>query len=232
MWRRSRRRVPGPDGWFTRFKDGSPDRTTDSAVHGSRFVYGVESAYSNLVSISEQSTDSLRTWQTAFGLTRSSVRTTPINASWTVTATEPDNTYSITLYQTGRLASVTRYCVVDMEAFARYLAVEVITGHYDGYAKAVNNYRIFIQRTNSDPIQIPGHRIYFIPHGMDQIKTNTATAGEGSRLVVASDALQCRRNLAATCATTERTLPTRRVRGVSVHKPDVQIGTTQTFLSS
>ena len=37
------------------------------------------------------------------------MRTTPVNASWTVTATEPDNTYSITLYQTGRLASVTRY---------------------------------------------------------------------------------------------------------------------------
>jgi RHS repeat-associated protein len=67
------------------------------------------SAISNLVSTSEQSTDGLRTWQTSFGLTRSSVRTTPINASWTVTATEPDNTYSITLYQTGRLASVTRY---------------------------------------------------------------------------------------------------------------------------
>ncbi|MBL9166811.1 MAG: RHS repeat-associated core domain-containing protein [Verrucomicrobiales bacterium] len=67
------------------------------------------SAVSNLVSISEQSTDGLRTWQTSFGLTRNSVRTTPINASWTVTATEPDNTYSITLYATGRLASVTRY---------------------------------------------------------------------------------------------------------------------------
>jgi RHS repeat-associated protein len=67
------------------------------------------SAVSNLVSISEQSTDGFRSWQTSFGLTRSSVRTTPINASWTVTATEPDNTYSITLSQTGRLASVTRY---------------------------------------------------------------------------------------------------------------------------
>ncbi|MBL9170605.1 MAG: RHS repeat-associated core domain-containing protein [Verrucomicrobiales bacterium] len=67
------------------------------------------SAVSNLVSISEQSTSGLRTWETSFGLTRSSVRTTPINASWTVTTTEPDNTYSITLYSTGRLASVTRY---------------------------------------------------------------------------------------------------------------------------
>jgi RHS repeat-associated protein len=67
------------------------------------------SSVSNLVSISEQSTDGLRTWQTSFGLTRSSVRTTPINASWTVTETEPDNTYSITLYATGRLSSVTRY---------------------------------------------------------------------------------------------------------------------------
>lgn len=67
------------------------------------------SAYSNLVSTAERSTDGLRTWDTSFGLTRTSVRTTPVNASWTVTTTEPDNSYSITLYQTGRLASVTRY---------------------------------------------------------------------------------------------------------------------------
>jgi RHS repeat-associated protein len=81
-----------------------------NVVQSKSYVWATNSsAVSNLVSTSEQSTDGLRTWETSFGLTQSSVGTTPINASWTVTATDPDNTYSITLYATGRLASVTRY---------------------------------------------------------------------------------------------------------------------------
>ncbi|MBI3871290.1 MAG: RHS repeat-associated core domain-containing protein [Verrucomicrobia bacterium] len=67
------------------------------------------SSVSNLMNLSEQSTDGLRTWNTAFNQTKTSVRGTPTGSSWTVTDTAPDGSYSVTLYQQARLASVARF---------------------------------------------------------------------------------------------------------------------------
>jgi spore coat protein CotH len=50
--------------------------------------------------------------------------------------------------------------VLDTESFARYLAMQVITANWDGYAMFINNYRVY-----HDPAS---DRITFIPHGMDQ----------------------------------------------------------------
>ncbi|MBL9169928.1 MAG: CotH kinase family protein [Verrucomicrobiales bacterium] len=47
-----------------------------------------------------------------------------------------------------RLEAVSRF--VDIGAFARYLALEVLTCHNDGYAYAVNNYRLFVQREDKN----------------------------------------------------------------------------------
>jgi len=50
--------------------------------------------------------------------------------------------------------------VLDTDSFARYLAMQVLTANWDGYALFMNNYRVY-----HDPAS--GH-ITFIPHGMDQ----------------------------------------------------------------
>lgn len=50
--------------------------------------------------------------------------------------------------------------VLDVDGFARYLAMQVITANWDGYAMFMNNYRVY-----HDP---SSDRITFIPHGMDQ----------------------------------------------------------------
>jgi spore coat protein CotH len=50
--------------------------------------------------------------------------------------------------------------VLDVESFARYLAMQVLTANWDGYAMFKNNYRVY-----HDPAS---DRITFIPHGMDQ----------------------------------------------------------------
>jgi spore coat protein H len=50
--------------------------------------------------------------------------------------------------------------VLDVETFARYLAMQVLTANWDGYAMFQNNYRVY-----HDPAS---DRITFIPHGMDQ----------------------------------------------------------------
>jgi len=50
--------------------------------------------------------------------------------------------------------------VLDVESFARYLAMQVLTANWDGYAMFMNNYRVY-----HDPAT---DRITFIPHGMDQ----------------------------------------------------------------
>jgi spore coat protein H len=64
-----------------------------------------------------------------------------------------------------RLEAVSRF--VDIGAFARYLALEVLTCHSDGYAFAVNNYRLFVQRSEDDGPTANRNRLYFLPHGMD-----------------------------------------------------------------
>jgi spore coat protein CotH len=50
--------------------------------------------------------------------------------------------------------------VLDVDGFARYLAMQVLTANWDGYAMFQNNYRVY-----HDPAS---GRITFIPHGMDQ----------------------------------------------------------------
>lgn len=51
--------------------------------------------------------------------------------------------------------------VLDMERFLSFIAMEVITGHWDGYAMNRNNYRVFHDRSTG--------RMVFMPHGMDQM---------------------------------------------------------------
>ncbi len=51
--------------------------------------------------------------------------------------------------------------VIDTNNFARYLAMQVLTANWDGYAMYINNYRLY-----HDPAS---DRIFFMPHGMDQM---------------------------------------------------------------
>lgn len=50
---------------------------------------------------------------------------------------------------------------LDTNNFARYLAMQVITANWDGYAMYKNNYRIYHDPTSD--------RLFFMPHGMDQM---------------------------------------------------------------
>lgn len=52
--------------------------------------------------------------------------------------------------------------LVDIDALIRFMALERIVGHWDGYTQNRNNYRLFI------PPQDSGGKAWFIPHGMDQ----------------------------------------------------------------
>ncbi|MEO8755539.1 MAG: CotH kinase family protein [Casimicrobiaceae bacterium] len=63
-----------------------------------------------------------------------------------------------------RWTALTR--VLDTDSFARYLAMQVITANWDGYAMFKNNYRVY-----HDP---GSGRITFIPHGMDQTFARTS----------------------------------------------------------
>ncbi len=58
--------------------------------------------------------------------------------------------------------------VLDVEAFLRFYAGEMLTCHWDGYCRNRNNYRVYF-----DP---KSKRAYFFPHGMDQLFGNP---GEG-----------------------------------------------------
>jgi len=49
--------------------------------------------------------------------------------------------------------------LVDLERFARHVALEAMVGHWDGYAWNRNNYRLYFE---------PGGKAVFLPHGMDQ----------------------------------------------------------------
>lgn len=50
---------------------------------------------------------------------------------------------------------------LDVDRFARLLALEVMTCHWDGYGLNRNNYRVFHDRATG--------RLVFLPHGMDQM---------------------------------------------------------------
>lgn len=51
--------------------------------------------------------------------------------------------------------------VLDMERFLSFVAMEVMTCHWDGYALHRNNYRLFHDASTG--------RMVFMPHGMDQM---------------------------------------------------------------
>jgi hypothetical protein len=50
--------------------------------------------------------------------------------------------------------------VLDMERFITFVAMEVLTCHWDGYALNRNNYRVFHDRSTG--------KMVFLPHGLDQ----------------------------------------------------------------
>ena len=51
--------------------------------------------------------------------------------------------------------------LLDVERFAAFAAVEVLTGHHDGYTMDKNDYRIY-----HDPAS---GQMVFLPHGLDQL---------------------------------------------------------------
>lgn len=57
--------------------------------------------------------------------------------------------------------------LLDVEAFFSFMAVELMTCHWDGYVQNRNNYRIYFEPKT--------HKAYFLPHGMDQMFGDTGT---------------------------------------------------------
>jgi len=50
--------------------------------------------------------------------------------------------------------------LVEIPAFVRFMALEQLCGHWDGYTTNANNYRLYF---------VPGGKARFLPHGMDQL---------------------------------------------------------------
>ncbi len=50
---------------------------------------------------------------------------------------------------------------LDVDAFIRFMALELMTCHWDGYTPNKNNYRIYFES--------PNNKARFLPHGMDQM---------------------------------------------------------------
>jgi spore coat protein H len=51
--------------------------------------------------------------------------------------------------------------LVDVPAFLTFVALELMTGHWDGYSQKANNYRLYFDPTRK--------QASFLPHGMDQM---------------------------------------------------------------
>ncbi len=51
--------------------------------------------------------------------------------------------------------------LVDVDQFLTFMALELMTCHWDGYCQNRNNYRVYFHPANS--------KAYFLPHGMDQM---------------------------------------------------------------
>ena len=51
--------------------------------------------------------------------------------------------------------------LLDMDCMLSFMALEMMTWHWDGYVMKRNNYRVYHEPT--------GNKIYFLPHGMDQM---------------------------------------------------------------
>jgi len=54
--------------------------------------------------------------------------------------------------------------VLDVDRFISFMAMEAITGHWDGYCNSRNNFRIYHDMDTD--------RMVFLPHGMDQMFTD------------------------------------------------------------
>ena len=90
-----------------------------ASAHGSNvrrtrvFVWSTSSNTSNLISTVETSTDGLKNWNTLWNggtaITRQSSTVYSSNGNRYVTNTAPDNSYTVSLYQYGLLATVTSY---------------------------------------------------------------------------------------------------------------------------
>jgi len=55
--------------------------------------------------------------------------------------------------------------LLDVDAFLRFMALELMCCHWDGYCNNRNNYRVYFDPTNK--------KAYFMPHGMDQMFGDT-----------------------------------------------------------
>lgn len=51
--------------------------------------------------------------------------------------------------------------LLDMDCTLSFMALEMMTWHWDGYVMKRNNYRVYHEPT--------GNKVYFLPHGMDQM---------------------------------------------------------------
>jgi len=51
--------------------------------------------------------------------------------------------------------------LLDVDAFITFMAMELMTCHWDGYSQNCNNYRIYFNPTDK--------KAHFLPHGMDQM---------------------------------------------------------------
>lgn len=67
------------------------------------------SSTATLLSTVERSVEGFSSWSDNAGAVSTSVRTLPSSTAYTATQTTPEGAYSVTLYQSGRVASVTRY---------------------------------------------------------------------------------------------------------------------------
>jgi len=57
---------------------------------------------------------------------------------------------------------------LDVEQFITFMALELMTCHWDGYCTNFNNYRVYFDPT--------GRRVHFFPHGMDQMFGDTSAS--------------------------------------------------------
>lgn len=78
-----------------------------------------------VVNVTDTSADGLQSWQIAYGLTnRAQTVYDPANARRTVTATAPDGSYTVSVYENGRLASITA-------KDANGIQLSAVTNQYD-----------------------------------------------------------------------------------------------------
>jgi spore coat protein H len=72
--------------------------------------------------------------------------------------------------------------LVDVERYVDFLALEAMLGHWDGYSRNMNNYRLWLPRSGP---------AVFLPHGMDQLFGDSdASVLDHPPAIVASAVLQ------------------------------------------